>query len=913
MKKFQLSAIGLACCAFTAFAQEVTVSTANDYLTANKKTDVTILFNTQSEGVKTPVIWGLDTAWPSEDNVRRGTNHIGKEHLGVGRVSFQPSDLIGEDGQLSNEQKRRLDERLRYIAISGVKDIALNSDHEVLCDGEDDTEEWKKKAAQHRKNYVGKPAEWIKLFKATVNYCRDKGFNVVSIAPFNEADYTYWNQGTMADFKEICRLMQEDEFFENIRVSGGNTLNCDEALKWYNGLSPYVNEGNTHQLAGSFDNYAKFFETVRANGHHATADELHNVMEAIVGVEYGMQTGIWWGYDGRARGQFCQATFGERLAYGEDRPHWTAAAVYRMPDGRVQLFAGTSERQANNSSYRIVSQDKVAYFDGHGPMHEYILNLPGGTGYQVGQTNAERVLEIHTGEDVPLGPTEGKFIIMNKKSKKLLMPQNGSTSNGTTICQGANKKQTYQQWNITPVDSRIGGDYSYFYVANAKNGAQLDILNWSTSNGGSIILYNGGKGSNEQWYFQYAGDGYYYILSRHSGKCLEVSGGSTSDGATILQNAPTGDDKQLWRLMPINATCEQYEPDAPMGLTATSNAATIDLTWNTVNENDVTGYLVLRADATNGAPYAWNTIARNVSDTTFIDNTVRAGNQYIYKVKAIDRAQNRSAASDSVVSSTLDERALIAHYTFEESLEDLTGNHMHGAFLDSPTFLTAKKGELRDKALTLDGSSDYMQLPTALATHKEMTIAMWVRWKGNGSNQRIFDFGNGDSQYMYLTANAASNKMRFGMKNNGEEQYIDISKLSTYQWKHVTITISNDSITAYIDGEQKAATADITIRPADFNPIFNYIGRSQFRNHSMLKGDIDDLRIYNYALSADEVNALYAEACDIEYTTNTSSTLITTSYYTLDGMRHATPQKGINIVRKQYSDGSNTMEKQWIK
>ena len=912
MKKFQLSAIGLACCAFTAFAQEVTVSTANDYLTANKKTDVTILFNTQSEGVKTPVIWGLDTAWPSEDNVRRGTNHIGKEHLGVGRVSFQPSDLIGEDGQLSNEQKRRLDERLRYIAISGVKDIALNSDHEVLCDGDDDTEEWKKKAAQHRKNYVGKPAEWIKLFKATVNYCRNKGFNVVSIAPFNEADYTYWNQGTMADFKEICRLMQEDEFFENIRVSGGNTLNCDEALKWYNGLSPYVNEGNTHQLAGSFDNYAKFFETVRANGHHATADELHNVMEAIVGVEYGMQTGIWWGYDGRARGQFCQATFGERLAYGEDRPHWTAAAVYRMPDGRVQLFAGTSERQANNSSYRIVSQDKVAYFDGHGPMHEYILNLPGGTGYQVGQTNAERVLEIHTGEDVPLGPTEGKFIIMNKKSKKLLMPQNGSTSNGTTICQGANKKQTYQQWNITPVDSRIGGDYSYFYVANAKNGAQLDILNWSTSNGGSIILYNGGKGSNEQWYFQYAGDGYYYILSRHSGKCLEVSGGSTSDGATILQNAPTGDDKQLWRLMPINATCEQYEPEAPMGLTATSNAATIDLTWNTVNENDVTGYLVLRADATNGAPYAWNTIARNVSDTTFIDNTVRAGNQYIYKVKAIDRAQNRSAASDSVVSSTLDERALIAHYTFEESLEDLTGNHMHGAFLDSPTFLTAKKGELRDKALTLDGSSDYMQLPTALAAHKEMTIAMWVRWKGNGSNQRIFDFGNGDSQYMYLTANAASNKMRFGMKNNGEEQYIDISKLSTYQWKHVTITISNDSITAYIDGEQKAATADITIRPADFNPIFNYIGRSQFRNHSMLKGDIDDLRIYNYALSADEVNALYAEACDIEYTTN-ASTLIATSYYTLDGMRHATPQKGINIVRKQYSDGSNTMEKQWIK
>ena len=205
-----------------------------------------------------------------------------------------------------------------------------------------------------------------------------------------------------------------------------------------------------------------------------------------------------------------------------------------------------------------------------------------------------------------------------------------------------------------------------------------------------------------------------------------------------------------------------------------------------------------------------------------------------------------------------------------------------------------------------------MQLPTAIANRQEMTIALWVRWKGNGTWQRIFDFGNGEDQYMFLTTNAGSNKMRFAMKNGNEEQYVDISKLSTYQWKHITLTIANDSITAYVDGERKVATADITIRPIDFKPIFNYVGRSQFKSDAMFKGDIDDLRIYSYALSADEVNALYAEACDIEYASSTS-TLVSTSYYTLDGMRHAAPQKGINIVRKQYSDGSATMEKQWIK
>ena len=890
----------------TSFAQESTTPTAsaNDYLVANKKTDATLVFDTKAEGVKTPVIWGLDTAWPSRDNVIRGTNHIGKEYLGVGRVSFQASDLVDENGELSKKQKNALNNRLNIIALSGVKDIALNSDHEVLCDGDAN-------AAQHRANYVGKPAEWVRLFKATVNYCRSKGFNVVSIAPFNEADYTAWNQGTMADFKEICRLMQADEFFNDIRVSGGNTLNCDEALKWYNGLSPYLDEGNTHQLAGGFDNYAKFFETVRANGHHATADELHNVMEAIVGVEYGMQTGIWWGYDGRARGQFCQATFGERLAYGEDRPHWTGAAVYRMPDGRIQLFGGTSERQANNSSYRVVSKDRVAYFEGHGPMNEYIMSLPGGTGYQVGQTNAERVLEIHTGEDVPLGPTEGKFIIMNKKSRKLLMPQNGSTANATQICQGANNKQTYQQWDITPVDSRIGGDFSYFFITNGKNGAQLDINNWSTSDGGSIILYAGGKGTNEQWYFQYAGDGYYYILSRHSGKCLEVSGGSTTDGAAIRQYALTGSDSQKWRLLPINATCEVNAPEAPAGLTATATSATINLSWNAVDENDVTGYAILRAEASQGVPYDWNTIARNITDTAFIDNTVTAGRDYIYKVKAIDRAMNRSEASDSVVASMLNEPALVASYQFEENIEDLTPHKMNAAHYGNTSYLNATKGKLKDKALSLDGSSKYLQLPTAIANRKEMTIAFWVRWKGSGNKQRIFDFGNGEDQYMYLTANSAGNKMRFAIKNGGDEQYMDISKLSSYSWRHITLTIGSDSIIAYVNGEKMAATADITIRPADFNPIFNYIGRSQFKGDPMFKGDVDDLRIYNYALSPEEVNALFAVASDVEETV-AQPTIAKRLYYTLSGICYDAPQKGINIVHTLHTDGTYTVEKMII-
>lgn len=192
-------------------------------------------------------------------------------------------------------------------------------------------------------------------------------------------DY-FWNGTPINVFNEINKLLKDaDEFprFADIRISGGNTLNCDEALPWYTELKEYLDRGNTHQLVSDFDHYADFFATVRADGKHATADELHNVMEAIVGVEYGMQTGIWWGTAEQARGEFCKASFGKRLSYAENRSAWSAAAVYRAPSGKIQGFAGCSERQAMPSAYRYVSIDGDMYVDGQGPLANMSLRLPG--------------------------------------------------------------------------------------------------------------------------------------------------------------------------------------------------------------------------------------------------------------------------------------------------------------------------------------------------------------------------------------------------------------------------------------------------------------------------------------------------------------------------------------------------------
>jgi hypothetical protein len=259
-------------------------------------------------------------------------------------------------------------------------------------------------------------------------------------------------------------------------------------------------------------------------------------MEAMVGVEYGMQTGIWWGTAELARGEFVKASDGVRLGYAEHRANWTAASVYRNLDGKVQAFGGTSERQGVATTYRFVSKDKDVYYDGYGPQREYIMALPGGTGYQTGQTNAERVVNVTWGEDIqPV--INGKYILVNRMSGKVMAVPLASTTAGTYLKQYANTAATSMQWNVTPVDTRVGGDFSYFTITNVNSSMAIDVLNFSLDDGAAVEQWTDNKNSNQQWYFDYVGDGWFYIRSRQSAKCLEVASPFVTAGASIQQRA----------------------------------------------------------------------------------------------------------------------------------------------------------------------------------------------------------------------------------------------------------------------------------------------------------------------------------------------------------------------------------------
>ena len=812
------------------------------YLQPQEKSDVSLFFGINGENKRFQPTWGLDLQWINEQNLRKGVRHMGKENVGIGRSGFRATEALTNDTDLGSDQIKYLRERSNLFTSVCSEDLplVLTADQEPGA------------VSYYVKNKSCNTDNWAKMINAHVEWMqKNTKHPVLGVSPYNEPDYWSTEEGaTVAKQVEVAKKLRENyPSMKDVVLVGGNTLNNDKALEWYQTGKDYYDWGNTHQLAGSFDTFAGFFQQLESDGKVGYADEMHNVGEAMIGLEYGMTVGIWWGFDSRARGEFCDISRnGVRLAYGEHRNNWTAASVYRHDDGRVKAFIGSSERQAKTTSYQFVATDRDVYFDTQGPVRELRMEIPGGTAYQTGQTTAERVIDILWGEDVPhVAITDGIYRFVNKATGTYL----NATTSSIVMQQNFIKSQT-QQWKVKRIDPRIGGDYSFYDIEQVKNAhLHINVQNFSTLDGAKVIPYtaNTTPDGNEQWYFEYAGDGFYYIRNRETSLYLTTKTAASTNGVAVqtneLQADPTARERQMWRLLPAGIVYDKVAPAQPAGLTAQAQSASVRLTWQANTDDDLRGYNILRNDGNE-----WSVIARDIQTNSFVDNNCRPGHNYIYKVKALDQSLNLSEASGTAEARPGATPAMTARWTFDNTLLDSTENMMDVALCGDTVYATGREADT--KAFWLNAKR-YIQLPYEIADHDEMTFCAWVNLRSTATWQRIFDFGNGTNQYMFLTPNNGSN-MRFAIKDGGDEQIVDCpSKLPTAQWKHVAVTIGSDKTTIYIDSEEVASSTAITIRPSDIRPVLNYLGRSQFAADPNFVGYISDARIYNHALTADEV------------------------------------------------------------
>jgi hypothetical protein len=163
-------------------------------------------------------------------------------------------------------------------------------------------------------------------------------------------------------------------------------------------------------------------------------------------------------------------------------------------------------------------------------------------------------------------------------------------------------------------------------------------------------------------------------------------------------------------------------------------------------------------------------------------------------------------------------------------------------------------------AVKLSGNSEYVSLPNGIVSGlHDFTVSAWVNPSANSAWSRVFDFGTGTNNYMFLTLSAGGGPLLFAdILPSGRGDVIAApSTLPLNTWSHVAVTLSGSTGTLYVNGLPVAANTNMSVTPADLGTTNqDWIGRSQFVADPFLAATVDDFQIYDHALSAAEVAAL---------------------------------------------------------
>jgi len=192
---------------------------------------------------------------------------------------------------------------------------------------------------------------------------------------------------------------------------------------------------------------------------------------------------------------------------------------------------------------------------------------------------------------------------------------------------------------------------------------------------------------------------------------------------------------------------------------------------------------------------------------------------------------------------------LVAHYALDGNASDSSGNAYHGVENGTPSYEAGVIGQ----ALNLDGFASYITVDTVgIGSAAPRSIAGWA--KANSSAMadwtNVFGFTgpstNGqhfDIQIVGSTGTTTSGY--FGLHRHGWE--MDITA-NDQEWHHFAATFDGASVNLYGDGQLAGtAAADNVNTPG---PV--HMGK-RADNDSSFEGLIDDVRIYDVALSPEEI------------------------------------------------------------
>ena len=198
----------------------------------------------------------------------------------------------------------------------------------------------------------------------------------------------------------------------------------------------------------------------------------------------------------------------------------------------------------------------------------------------------------------------------------------------------------------------------------------------------------------------------------------------------------------------------------------------------------------------------------------------------------------------------------IGYWPFNGNANDESGNANHGQ--ESGATLATDRFGNENSAYSFDGVDDYLKLDQeySFSQTDAWSISLWFDWKGpsiNGGQTFLFGTESGAANFFALKYHSTS---KFALRNNAYDHYYYETETlqDIYQkgWKHLLVSADGQgNLSAYVDGVL------IESIPAVTSFVLDAFGKAYHLSDFCFNGSLDDIRVYDRALSPQEATMLY--------------------------------------------------------
>jgi hypothetical protein len=247
--------------------------------------------------------------------------------------------------------------------------------------------------------------------------------------------------------------------------------------------------------------------------------------------------------------------------------------------------------------------------------------------------------------------------------------------------------------------------------------------------------------------------------------------------------------------------------------------------------------------------------------------------------KPITVSNSGSAQTDyqvNVSSPIYNEAGLVGSWHFNEgsgtSIYDSSGYNNNGTLINGPTWVSGKYGN----GVKFDGSNDYVNFGDVLDFERTypFSISFWAKFNDSTSDMFViakqdnFNVGEG-----YAISRSSSGSIFFYLGNNQNTNALSIAtaEKTGADWIHIVVTYNGSSsasgVKIYFNGTQQSTNnnGNDTITATTVTSENLQIGCREGCTFSWFNGTIDEVRIYNRALSSTEISAFYNAKARLDY------------------------------------------------